>query len=255
MPITTGDHAYFQNLLHYLLMERDPIHRGNSVKDRELAADNSHRMRKREPVRVFVGFQDRFMHQSTDVEVSTHEAIKLVPDQVRRRTKKNDASAPQVGFQFVQGRLNLPTFIIQDCQIMRKSLFRVEEAGEQALERFRPRHAFQPILVSLNRHAVSAALVIIIRRLNVTKVQAVGQAFFAGQAKILFNPPKQLGPLNQRLLPKFETKEITIRQAHHFWLQPGQHSFALGQFPRSLVSHLAAKQHVDTVFHQRGDHD
>ena len=71
------------------------------------------------------------MHQAPDGEVGHQEAVELLAHQVRPLAAQDDASSPQVGFQFIQGRLNLPAFVVQGRQLKGRSLFGIENRGEQ----------------------------------------------------------------------------------------------------------------------------
>jgi hypothetical protein len=102
---------------------------GNSGKAGKFAANNSHGVNERKPVRVFIRLEGRFLHQAPDGEVSHQEAIELLAHQVRPLAAQDDANSPQVGFQFIQGRLNLPAFVVPGGQIRGRSLLGIEYRG------------------------------------------------------------------------------------------------------------------------------
>ena len=98
----------------------------------KFAANNSHGVNEREPIRVFIRLEGRFMHQAPDGEVGHQEAVELLAHQVRPLAAQNDASSPQVGFQFIQGRLNLPAFVVQGGQFKGRLLFRNDDEKGRA---------------------------------------------------------------------------------------------------------------------------
>jgi hypothetical protein len=73
----------------------------------KFAANNSHGVNAREPVRVFIRLEGRFMYQAPDGEVGHQEALELLAHQAvgrvgagsrkssLRRTPYRDATAPK----------------------------------------------------------------------------------------------------------------------------------------------------------------
>jgi hypothetical protein len=53
------------------------------------------------------------MHESTDSEVSHHEAIELLPNQVWGLAAQYDLGASQMGLEFIQRRFNLSPLVIE----------------------------------------------------------------------------------------------------------------------------------------------
>ncbi len=106
---------------------------GKSGEALKFAANNSDCVNEREPVRVFIRPESRCMHQATDGEVGHQQTVEFLTHQVRRLATQDDASSPQVGFQCIQGRLNLPAFVVQCCQFRGRSPYRVEDGGNQAI--------------------------------------------------------------------------------------------------------------------------
>jgi hypothetical protein len=49
-----------------------------------------------QPVRVLVGTQRGFMHETADGEMRHQQAIELLPYQIRRLTAQDDIRPPQV---------------------------------------------------------------------------------------------------------------------------------------------------------------
>src|SRR5450759_1452822 len=63
---------------------------GNSGKAGKFAANNTHGVNEREPIRVFIRLEGRFMHQAPDGEVGHQEAVELLAHQVRPFAAQDD---------------------------------------------------------------------------------------------------------------------------------------------------------------------
>jgi hypothetical protein len=59
-----------------------------------------------EPVRVFVGLQRRFVHESADGKMRHHQPVEFLAHQVRGLAAQCDLGAAQVRFQFIQRGLS-----------------------------------------------------------------------------------------------------------------------------------------------------
>ena len=81
---------------------------GNSEEGRQLAADDANRMEEGQPIRVLIGFERGFMHETANGEVGHQYPEELLPDQVGCLAAQDDTAATQVGLQFAQGRLDIP---------------------------------------------------------------------------------------------------------------------------------------------------
>ena len=69
-------------------------------------------MQKRELIGIFVRFKGGLMHQAANRKVGQQEAIELLLEEVRRFAEQHDLRTAQMGFQFIQGGLDLPTFMV-----------------------------------------------------------------------------------------------------------------------------------------------
>ena len=58
-------------------------------------------MQKREPIRIFIRFQGRLVHQAADGKVGHHESIELLLDEVGSFAAQNDLRTAQMRFQFI----------------------------------------------------------------------------------------------------------------------------------------------------------
>jgi hypothetical protein len=90
---------------------------GKGLKDREFPTYNTHCMDKRESVRIFVRFECRLMHQTSDGEMSHHEAIKLLTDKLWCLDTKDNSCSSQMGFQLIQSCFDLPAFMVESSQL------------------------------------------------------------------------------------------------------------------------------------------
>ena len=73
-------------------------------------------MQKREPIGILIRFQGGLVHQAADRKMGHHEAIKLLLDEVRSFAAQHELRAAQMGFQFIQGSLDFPAFMVKRRQ-------------------------------------------------------------------------------------------------------------------------------------------
>jgi hypothetical protein len=64
--------------------------------------DDAYRMNKREPIRILIGFERGFVHQSSDSEVRHQQAVELLFHEFGCLAPQHNPGTAQVGFQFVQ---------------------------------------------------------------------------------------------------------------------------------------------------------
>ena len=93
------------------------IREGDGYGGGQLSTHHAHGVKEREPVRVFVGFQRRFVDRASDGEVSHHEAVELLADEVRRLAAQDDPGAPQMGLEFVERGFDFPALMIEGRQM------------------------------------------------------------------------------------------------------------------------------------------
>ena len=63
-------------------------------------------MDKGEAVWVLVHFECSLMHETADGIVCHHEAVKLLPHQIRSLAAEHDFGTPQMSLEFIQRRLS-----------------------------------------------------------------------------------------------------------------------------------------------------
>jgi hypothetical protein len=92
---------------------------GNSTVERAACVGGpARRAEKRAGRDLLPAFQGRLLHQAADGEMRQQQTIKFLPHQVRCLAAQDDFGSPQVGLQFVQGGLDLPTFVIERRQFL-----------------------------------------------------------------------------------------------------------------------------------------
>ena len=104
-----------------------------------------------------------------------------------------------------------------------------------------------------HREPAGAVAAIPFRGIDGAQVRAVGQSPVGDQAHVLPDAPEQVGPAAARQGPQREAEELAVRQAQHAGLQPAEHSFGERDLARPIARHLAGKQHMRTVLHQRDE--
>ena len=83
-------------------------------------------MQKRELVRIGIGFESGLVHQTANGKVRHHQAVELLPDQVRGLAAQDQLGAAQVGLEFGQSGLDLPALVIEGGELGGRRLRRIE---------------------------------------------------------------------------------------------------------------------------------
>ena len=73
-------------------------------------------MQEREPVGVLIGFERSFVHQTSNGEVSHHEAVEFLANQVGGLAAQDDLGAAQMGLEFVERGFDFPALMIERGQ-------------------------------------------------------------------------------------------------------------------------------------------
>src|SRR5271169_3740669 len=118
---------------------------GNGAESYELSAYDANGMQERETIGVDIGFARGLVHQSADSEVGHHEPEEFLAAQIGRLAAQDDFGAAQVGLQFVQGGFDFPTLVVERGQVRRRSLFGIENRGDETVDRLGVGDAFQPV--------------------------------------------------------------------------------------------------------------
>jgi hypothetical protein len=71
------------------------------------------------------------VHQSADGEVHPHQAIKLLPHQIRRLAAQHDPRAPQMSLKFVECVFYLPAVVIDRRQFRGGMRIRYDPSGNR----------------------------------------------------------------------------------------------------------------------------
>jgi len=114
--------------------------------DDHFAADHAHCVQEREPVGVFVSLESGFVHQATDGEVRHQESVELLAHKVGGFAAQHDLGTAQVGLEFVERGLDLPSLMIKSCQLAGWSLVRIEDGGCQPINRLGTLDSFKTVI-------------------------------------------------------------------------------------------------------------
>ena len=79
--------------------------------------DDPYAVYKGELVRVHVRLERGFVHEAAYGPVGQQQPVKLLTDQIRRFAPQNGRSPLQVGFEFIEGGLDLPPFVVERGQL------------------------------------------------------------------------------------------------------------------------------------------
>ncbi len=87
----------------------------------ERAAGDRQRVSERERVGI-AGPRHRaqrgLVHQGTERKVSEEKPPRFLPHQLGRLAAEDAVRSPEVGFEFVKRRLDLPAFVVERCQFL-----------------------------------------------------------------------------------------------------------------------------------------
>lgn len=75
-------------------------------------------MDKRQAVRIDVYPNGGLVHETPKGEVREQQPVALLPHKIGRFATQDDLRPAQMGFQFVQGGLDLPAFVIERRQLL-----------------------------------------------------------------------------------------------------------------------------------------
>ena len=101
----------------------------------QLATNHPDGVEDREPVGIFVGLQRRFVHQAASGKMRRQQAIEFLPDQSGGLASQDDFRSAKVRLEFIQCALDLPPFLVERRQFLRRGFGRVEDRCHQAVDR------------------------------------------------------------------------------------------------------------------------
>jgi len=93
------------------------VPRGDSDVAGQAPLDHADSMHKGKLIRVFVGLQRGFMHESSKGEVRPQQTIERLLHQFRGLAPQYDLGAPQMSLPFIQGRLDFPPLVVERRQL------------------------------------------------------------------------------------------------------------------------------------------
>ena len=118
---------------------------GNGEKAGELSLDDANRVNEGKPVGIDVGFERRFVHHAANGEVGHHQPMKLLAHQLWSLAAQDDIGAAQARLQFRQRRLDFPALVIERGQFLGGRLLRIENGGDETIDRLGVGDALQPV--------------------------------------------------------------------------------------------------------------
>jgi hypothetical protein len=84
---------FLQDLVEHGIMKRKRVLRGNGEESWELSTDDANGVREGEAVGILVDFECGFVHEATNGEMSHHEPIELLANQIGRLAAQDDVGA------------------------------------------------------------------------------------------------------------------------------------------------------------------
>src|ERR1700730_15291738 len=143
---------------------------------RECAADDANGMEEGEAIGILVGFQRRFVHQATNGEVSHHEPVKFLPNQIRALAAQDDLGAPQMGLEFIQRGFDFPALMVERRQLCGGSCLIIQNGGDEPIDRLRVGDAVQAVVNDAHLHAVGLASPILYGWIDTAQIGTILQS-------------------------------------------------------------------------------
>src|ERR1022692_4918784 len=139
---------------------------GNSDKSGKFAADHPDCVHQGESVGIFLILEGRFVHESPDGKMRHHQSVEFLAYQVWRLAAQDDFGSTQVRFQFVQGGLDFPTFVIQRRQFLGRRLAGIQNARHQPINRLGPSYPLQRVFNHAHPDSVATPATVLVRAIN-----------------------------------------------------------------------------------------
>src|SRR5262249_40874360 len=148
-----------------------------------------------------------------DGEVRQHQAVELLVDQFGCLTPQDDLASSQMGFQLIERGFDLPAFVVESGELQSWCLVLVEKAGDETVEGLGILQTRELIVDDAHHLAVAILLPILVGRIDLAEVGAVGEALDRCQDPTGLDTPEQIGSCAGGLLPQPKPKKQTIGQA------------------------------------------
>jgi hypothetical protein len=110
-------------------------------------------------------------HQAANGEMSHHEPIEFLADEIRRLAAQHDSGAAQMGLKFVECGLDFPAFMVEGGQLRRRGFLVIEDSGDEPIDRLGIGDAIEAIVNHAHRHAVGLVSPISRRRVEVAEIK------------------------------------------------------------------------------------
>ena len=119
-----------------------------------MTPDDPHGMDEGEGIRITAGLAAGLDHQPAQRQVDEQQSIEFLFGQVGTVGAQHQPLARQRDLQFRKRAFFLPTLMIQGGQFRRRRLGRIEQGGDQTIQRFGIRNPVEAILD--DPHRISA---------------------------------------------------------------------------------------------------
>src|SRR3990170_2784427 len=175
---------------------------------------------------------------------------KIPANQIRSLATQHNSGAAQMGFEFVQSRLDFPAFMIERSQLGGRGSLVIHNRSQQSVDRLGALDSLQSVFDDSNDNPISSVTVVFRRSIDSAQVRAIGQSFLAWKAQVLFHSPEQIGAGPTRLVPQFEPEEVPIGKTQHPFLERSQHLLGERYLPGFYAFHAGSKQDMGSVLDQ-----
>ena len=139
--------------------------------------------------------------------------------------------------------------MVERGQFGRAGLGRIEDGGDQPIDRLGVGHSVEAIVDDPHPYAVRAALSLV-AGIDAAEIRAVRQTLLDRQIATLLGPPEQIGSGPLRLLPQVEAEEVAVRQTEHSRAERRDHLARQSQFADIAPGDLGGEQHMGAALHQ-----
>ena len=141
--------------------------------------------------------------------------------------------------------------MIKRRQLCRGRRVRLEQRGDQTVQRLGIGHSVQTVVDHADDEPVSIMPAILGRGVKAAQIGAVGQAFLARQDLVGAHPPQKIGTRCGRRAPQLETDEGPIGEAQHAWSELRQQVGGQSNLARVIAAHGEGPDRMRTGLGER----
>ena len=158
-----------------------------------MAADDPHRVQEGEGVGVDAGLAAGVGHQPAQRQMHEHEPIQLLQGEIGEAAAQQQPLAGQRHLELGEGALALPPLVVERCQLRRGRRVRLEQRGDQTVQRLGIGHSVQTVVDHADDEPAIIMPAMLGRGVEAAQIGAVGQALSAGQDLVGAHPPQEIG--------------------------------------------------------------